>query len=108
MIDPSTETTISLTEAGRRCPPGRNGARPALSTVLRWILSGCRGPCGETIKLRAGRCGGKWFTSEEALREFIERLTPHMDDEAAPASRTPRQRKLAAESARREMESLGA
>jgi hypothetical protein len=107
MIDPSTETTISLTEAGRRCPPGRNNARPGLSTVLRWILVGCRGPNGERIKLRGGRCGGRWFTSEEALREFIEALTPRQDGEPPATPRSAGQRRRASERAASELERLG-
>jgi hypothetical protein len=108
MIDPSTETTISLNEAGRRCPPGRNGARPALSTILRWILIGCKGPSGETVKLRAGRCGGKWFTSEQALREFVEALTPRSVGKPAPSPRTVTAGRRAAEQADKAMEALGA
>jgi len=106
MIDPSTEKAISLNEAGRRLPPGRNGAKPWLPTLLRWIHQGCKGPGGKTIKLRAGRCGGKWFTSEEALREFVEALTPRLDSEPAP-SRTPTARRRAIEQADRVCDQAG-
>ena len=107
MIDPSTETTISLTEAGQLLPRGRNGAKPGLSTLLRWILVGCKGPDGEKVKLRAGRCGGKWFTSQEALREFIEALTPCVEGVEALPPRTLKQRRRASERAARELERMG-
>src|SRR5262249_18983617 len=106
-IDPSTETSISLSEAGQRCPPGRNNARPGLSTVLRWVLVGCRGPNGERVKLRAGRIGGKGFTSEEALRELMEALKARLDGEPPAALRTASQRRRASERAARELEKMG-
>jgi hypothetical protein len=63
------ETLISLPEVCRLLPPGRNGARPALGTVLRWILSGSRAPDGTLVKLEAVRVGAKWLTSREALAQ---------------------------------------
>jgi hypothetical protein len=59
------------------------------------------------VKLRAGRIGGRWFTSEEALKEFIAALTPALDGEARPVPRTANARRRASERAARELEAAG-
>jgi hypothetical protein len=100
------ETLIPLPEVCRMLPPGRNGAKPALGTVLRWILSGAKSPDGELVRLEAIRVGGKWLTSREALARWTARLTPQSDKPMSPA-RTPRQRRRAAEAAERELERMG-
>jgi hypothetical protein len=81
MIDPSTETILTLTEAARRIP-GRGGRALNFSTLWRWITKGCRSPAGRLVRLRAARAGCKWITSAEALSEFFANLTPSFD--AAP------------------------
>ena len=43
MLDITTEDTLTLTDACKVLPRGRNGARPQLSTLLRWVLEGVRG-----------------------------------------------------------------
>ena len=95
-----SEKLISLVEAAKRLPPGRNGKPTHVSTILRWILHGIRG-----VKLEAVRCGGRWVTSEEALARFMQRLTPDLQNDA-PAPRTPAQRQRASEVAGRELDAL--
>jgi hypothetical protein len=70
VIDLSTETLISLTQAARLRPPGRNGRPAHVSTIYRWITSGMSG-----IRLEAIRIGGSLYTSVEALQRFADRLT---------------------------------
>jgi hypothetical protein len=109
MIDITSDDTLTLAEACRILPRGRNGSRPHLSTILRWILHGAPAPDGRRVKLAAVRCGAKWITSRTALREFVAALTPRVDGEPAPAPppRTPTQRQRANERAARELEKAG-
>jgi hypothetical protein len=70
MIDLRTETLISLAQAARLLPPGRNGKTTHISTLMRWINPGVRG-----VRLEAVRLGGRWLTSAAALQRFADRLT---------------------------------
>ncbi len=70
MIDPNTETLLSLTEAAKGLPRRRAGKRPHVSCCYRWSNTGCRGVVLETIQIGGTRC-----TSKEALARFFRRLT---------------------------------
>ena len=70
MIDSSTETLISLTEAAKGLPRRRRGKRPHVSTLYRWSTAGCKGVVLETIQIGGTRC-----TSKESLSRFFRRLT---------------------------------
>jgi len=107
MIELTTESTLSLSQAANLLPPGRGGARPTLGCVLRWILKGAKSPSGDLVRLEAIRLGGRWLTSREALQRFAERLTPRLEGKPVPAPRTPNQRRRASEAAARELEKMG-
>jgi Protein of unknown function (DUF1580) len=107
MIDLSTEKPIPLNAATALIPPGRNGKRCHLSTLLRWILKGSKSPGGDTVKLEACRLGGRWITSREAIQRFSEALTPASATPSPSATRTPGQRSRAAERAGKDLEALG-
>jgi hypothetical protein len=113
MTDPTTarqilgENTVSLAQAARRQPPGRNGAPCSLQTILRWILDGVPGPDGHRVRLGACRLGGRWLTSIEALARFATELTPTIGDRPVSRQRTLRQWRRAAERAEQELEKLG-
>jgi hypothetical protein len=104
IIDVMAEDTLTLAEACRVLPRGRNGSRPHLSTVLRWILQGAPAYDGRRVKLAAVRGGAKWVTSRAAIREFVEALTPPPDGEAARPPRTAKQRQRESERAGRELD----
>jgi len=106
-IDITSDDTLTLAEACRILPRGRNGSRPHLSTILRWILRGAPAPDGRRIKLAALRCGSKWVTSRTALREFAAALTPRLDTEPAPPPRSPTQQRRASERAASELTKNG-
>ncbi len=53
---------ISLREAANSIP-----SRPHINSVRRWILKGARGK-----KLDAKQVGGRWFTTSEAVQEFVD------------------------------------
>ena len=104
-----TESTLGLPEAARILPRGRNGSRPHLSTILRWILNGAKAPSGEVVRLEAVRLGGKWITSRESLGRFCSRLTPNFPDNSTstPAPRSPSARQRASERAARQLAAAG-
>ncbi|NLE37264.1 MAG: DUF1580 domain-containing protein [Pirellulaceae bacterium] len=87
MIDPNTESLLSLTEATKRLPRRRAGKRPNVSTLYRWSIAGCRGVILETIQVGGTRC-----TSREALARFFHRLT---DPRQCGAGRTETPRRHA-------------
>lgn len=64
-ISIDSETLLSFPEAARRYP-----GRPHVSTIFRWAQRGVRGVTLETIL-----CGGRRFTSSEALQRFAEAVT---------------------------------
>ena len=107
MLDIARESTITLSQAAALLPPGRNGARPTLGCLLRWVLHGAKSPTGERVRLEAVRLGGRWITSRESLNRFAQKLTPPLEGEAPPAPRTPSQRRRASEAAARELEKMG-
>jgi hypothetical protein len=108
MIDLATEQKISLAVAAAETPPGRNGKKTHLSTILRWVLRGAKAPDGSRVRLEAVRLGGRWVTSREALQRFAERLTPRVGDEVpAPASRSHTRRRRESERAAADLKRLG-
>ncbi len=80
MIDISSETVVSLTEATRHLPRRRKGNRPATVTLFRWAQKGLKG-----IRLETTQVGGTKCTSLEALQRFFGHLT---DSEAPTAVAT--------------------
>lgn len=107
MIDLQNEKTLSLTQAAKLLPPGRQGRPVNLSTVFRWIADGVQAPDGSIVRLDAVRLGGRWLTSVEALQRFAEAQTP------APSTRptfvkSPAARSKAAAKAGRALERAGA
>jgi hypothetical protein len=107
MFDLSLETPIPLAAAVKLVPPARSGKRCHLSTLLRWIMRGCKAPDGSLVKLEAIRLGNRWMTSRQALQRFAERLTPRTDSSSAPAPRTAVYRRRASERAAADLERMG-
>jgi hypothetical protein len=107
MIDLTTESPIPLAAAAALIPPARNGRRTHLSTLLRWVLRGAKGPDGAPVRLEAVRIGGRWMTTRAALQRFTERLTPRLDGAPPPAARSDSARRQAGTRAAAELERLG-
>jgi hypothetical protein len=107
MLDILNEATISLAEACQLLPRGRNGAKPHLSTLIRWISKGAPRPDGTRIRLSAVRVGAKWVTSRQALQRFAVALTPLAEDSQRTTHRTPRQRQRASECAAKQLDRIG-
>ena len=110
MIDLATETRIPIAVAAAEMPPGRNGKKTHLSTILRWIMSGAKAPDGRRVRLEGVHIGGRWFVTRESLQRFADALTPTFPDDPAdaqPAPRSPSRRQRASERAARELEKAG-
>jgi hypothetical protein len=107
MLDLTTEKAVPLGAATALVPPGRNGKRCHLSTLLRWIVEGVKGPDGGRVRLEVVRLGGRWVTSREALQRFAERLTPRLDGPAPAAPLPPARRRAAAARDAAELDRVG-
>jgi len=101
MIDPNTETLLSLSEAAGHLPRRRAGKRPHVSCLYRWCQSGCRGVILESVQIGGTKC-----TSREALARFFRRLTTG-DAADAPKVRSVAQRERAAQKAMKALEEAG-
>lgn len=55
--------------------------RPHRSTLIRWAVKGCRGR-----RLQAEALAGRWFTTENAIDEFLRHVTEVPRIEASPAA----------------------
>jgi hypothetical protein len=107
-IDVATETLLSLPQAARRLPPGRNGRPCHPATLFRWIHAGARRPSGERVYLDGARLGNRWLTSAEALQRFSDALTPPVaSTDLRPTPRTPLARRRASEQAGRKLDRIG-
>ena len=101
MIDPNSETLLSLSETAKHLPRRRAGKRPHVSCIYRWTTSGCKG-----VVLESLQCGGTRCTSKEALARFFRRLTQG-DAADVPEVRSVAQRQRATERAMRDLERAG-
>lgn len=70
MIQLTSETVVSFTQATRHVPSRRAGKKCAVQTLHRWSKNGYRG-----IKLESIRVGGTLCTSLEAIQRFCEALS---------------------------------
>ena len=77
MIDIDSEQLLTLAEAAREVPGRRHAG-----TLSRWWRKAVHGVRLETVLV-----GGRRFTSLEAIRRFIERLS-----EPRPADEPPKRR----------------
>ncbi len=98
-IDVQDEQVVSLRAACDLLPRRRAGKKPAVETLYRWSLRGCRGIKLETVQVGATRC-----TSVEALQRFFDALTAAADaantlPTSAPVPTATRRREVAAATA---------
>jgi hypothetical protein len=79
-IDLSTEPLLTFSQAAKLLPVDR---RPSYSTFWRWWRKGIRG-----IKLRTHCAGGRRYTTESAMRQFIDALSssPSQSKATSPKS----------------------
>lgn len=70
MIDITRDDLIPLGQVARRFTNPASGKHFATATIGRWATRGVRGG----VKLEAVLVGGKWWTTEDALRAFQQSL----------------------------------
>jgi hypothetical protein len=99
VIEIQDEHLMTLAQAAKLRPSGRNGRPTHVSTVYRWIATGVRG-----VRLESIRIGGTLYTSREAIQRFADRLTPGPATIQPPSMTT---RRRSAEAAGRELDRLG-
>src|SRR5262249_31064794 len=96
----------TLTRAARRLPRTLQDKPVTLSCLLRWVLSGVRGPRGERVRLEAARHAGRWDTSPGAIRRFVAAQTPSGEG-GATAPRAPARRRKESEAAALRLATIG-
>jgi len=64
------ETILPPADAAKELPRRRRGRKTHVSTLYRWMTTGCRGVVLESIQVGGTRC-----TSRVALQRFFERLS---------------------------------
>lgn len=96
MINPQTESLVSLTDAAKSLP-----GRPNITTMWRWRNRGIRGVKLETILI-----GGRRMTSLEAMARFFAATTAAADG-IQVHDETPRQRERALVQAEKELSDAG-
>jgi len=74
------ERPLTIAQAAKLYPSGTN-----VQTVVRHITRGIKTPFG-VVKLEASKYGGRWTTTEEAIRRFRDRLTVESRGTPPPAS----------------------
>jgi hypothetical protein len=80
-INLKLETAVNLPDASKLLPPGRRGRPIHIATLVRAIQKG---------DLRGAKRGKTWFTSAEALQEWVDRQTDaSLIGSAAQASQRP-------------------
>lgn len=84
---------ISMVEGAKYWARITGAPRPHRGTLIRWALKGVRGK-----RLRAEPLAGRWFTTTDAIEEFLRHLTTPQDDAAdraaGPARAAQLQRRL--------------
>lgn len=84
---------ISMNEGAAYWARITGAPRPHRGTLIRWALKGCRGK-----RLRAETLAGRWFTTTDAIEEFLRHVTTHtaeaVDRSAGPARAAQVQRAI--------------
>jgi hypothetical protein len=87
------EPKITMTEGAAYWARITGAPRPHRGTLIRWALKGCRGK-----RLRAESLAGRWFTTTDAIEEFLRHVTEVpadvVDRTAGPARAAQVQRSL--------------
>ena len=95
MIDHKTESVLPLEASSALFP-----TKPSRCTLYRWSLKGIHG-----VRLETLACGGKRYTSHEAIDRFI--AAQNADDVPATPTITASQRRRQSEAAQIELERMG-
>lgn len=108
-VDPlEGEKLLTLSEVTKRFPGHKgSGSRLSYTTVLRWVINGCRSVGGQNVKLEAVRNGQRWLTSVEALARFNAALGQVDAPAPAPKPLSPKRRAKRLSAVNAELDALG-
>jgi hypothetical protein len=70
-----TVSKITMQDSAKLFARITGAPRPHRATMLRWALKGVRG-----TRLRAERLGGRWYTTPEAVEDFLRLVNTLPDD----------------------------
>jgi hypothetical protein len=101
MIDLSSEIPMTLRAACSAPQLRRNGRKPHIASVYRWVTRGCRG-----IVLESVVCAGSRVTTLEAIDRWIAALTASAGGDPTPV-RTPIRRQRDHDRAQANLEEAG-
>ena len=99
-IDLLRETALSPVEASDFLPRRRNGKKPNVATIYRWMQLGVKG-----VRLEFVQVGGTRCTTREALQRFCEELTSRQNP--APSLGTRCRQRAAVKRAERVLDRAG-
>ena len=89
----SPAAKISMTDGAAYWARITGAPRPHRSTLIRWAMKGVRG-----TRLRAEPLAGRWFTTHDAIEDFLRHLSQPpvdaVDRTAGPARAAQVQRSL--------------
>jgi hypothetical protein len=96
----------SLAQVAKLVPAGRGGRPTSPTTVWRWSRAGVKTADGRTVRLETMRIGGRYVTTEQALRRF---LAAQQDAPATPAQTAPQATRRADDAAKvsRQLDAIG-
>src|SRR4051812_39250456 len=94
---------MHLRQAAKIFEPYRQNRPVSLGCILRWILTGVRGPDGKRVRLEGAKLPHGWLTTKQAIARFLAAQTPRLDGAEAPKVRTPTARSRATARAEREL-----
>jgi ABC-type transport system substrate-binding protein len=77
------------------------------STIIRWVNRGIKSKSGERIRLKAKVVAGRYFTTQDDVIHFNDRVNSDCGRNDITSPRTPKQTNAAYEKARKRLESLG-
>ncbi len=64
-----------LAQAVRRVPSTKGNRPVHTSTMVRWITKGVKAANGTVVRLEARRFPGGWKVADQAIEEFLDKLT---------------------------------
>lgn len=70
-----TASKITMSDSARLFARLTGAPRPHRATMLRWAIKGVKG-----TRLRAERLGGRWYTTPEAVEDFLRLVNTVPDD----------------------------
>ena len=105
MIDPTIEPLKTLRSATAHPALARDGRKPHINSLIRWIQHGARAAGGRRVRLESFRTPAGLCTTDAAIERFLAALNAHGGDARPHVTTVTRQRSV--ETAERELAAAG-